>query len=542
LSSQEPLPDDVAETIARCADALGDLDRLRDELHVLRLSSDPRGQFATSLFDLERARRGDAEAREQLTEVADALLVFWREGTGEDLAQLHPALEELWASAASLLANFEARRFERAAAACWAARGDLPSANSDMSALAEAIEGLQPEGNRRVEFARCLYHLELARAQVEGSRAEFARRAGLLAEAYQDSTVAQQLVGDDTGLAHLWAELVPYLDEFFEGLEEQAERRRLAATRAEVKTDPGLAVAPTEQAPAVERRIPGFNTLTGQRDEFLAGRGDVITPMQSPAEHDLTPRESQAVTPDTLDDDLVEAVVEGVADAPPPPPPADFTPPGAWFPPSTPGGEIELAADEFLEATPSGPPPPPPPPPNLTPARGLATPVAEELSLDDFDDTPDTPTLDFWAHTFETLQLLPNDETGRGSRILSVDGRAERKRLSEYVDSLAPHLAVHEARAMSGLIRLMLAGQTKEKTLFGQPNPRRAEAMAAALPFLASTPAAAGHVAVWFELDGPETEATLQQGLALLADYLSFCARVQKDPLHPDTVSLFVRK
>jgi hypothetical protein len=42
--------------------------------------------------------------------------------------------------------------------------------------LAEAIGQLSPAGNRRVEFAACLYHLELARLGVASSRAEFARR------------------------------------------------------------------------------------------------------------------------------------------------------------------------------------------------------------------------------------------------------------------------------------------------------------------------------------------------------------------------------
>ena len=90
---------------------MGDLDRLRDELHGLRLSSDPRAQFATALFDLDRARRGDPEARSELIDVADRLLVFWREGSGVEFARLHPELEELWASATSLLVSFEQKRF-----------------------------------------------------------------------------------------------------------------------------------------------------------------------------------------------------------------------------------------------------------------------------------------------------------------------------------------------------------------------------------------------------------------------------------------------
>ena len=54
---------DILDAISRCAAAMDDEAQLRDELHVLRLSSDPLAHFATSLIDLERARRGDPEAR-----------------------------------------------------------------------------------------------------------------------------------------------------------------------------------------------------------------------------------------------------------------------------------------------------------------------------------------------------------------------------------------------------------------------------------------------------------------------------------------------
>jgi hypothetical protein len=98
---------------------------------------------------------------------------------------------------------------------------------------------------------------------------------------------------------------------------------------------------------------------------------------------------------------------------------------------------------------------------------------------------------------------------------------------------------VPEARAFACLIGLMLAGQTKEKSLFGQPNPRRAEALAAALPYLATSPEAASHVAVWFELDGAETQAALARGLQLLAGYLAYCVRTRQDPLALPTVDSF---
>ncbi len=510
----EPLPDDVAETIARCADAVEDLVRLKDELHVLRLSSDPRAQFSASLFDLERARRGDPEAREVMLEVADSLLVFWREGTGDELANVHPVLAELWASAASMLATFEVKRFERALADCWAARTDPPS-------LLAAMDALLPEGNRRVEFARCLYHLELARQRVDASRAAFAQRVGLLADAWRDREVARQLISGDAGLAQLWDDVVPYLDEFFEHLEEQAARRAKTTgpiprpSRPEVKTDPELTSLPPPPPLGAEvRNVPSFRTLTGQKKDFEAA----VTPVGSGAV-EVTPPAQPAFEPDAIIDEAE------VLELPPPPPPADK--------PST--GEVEIV--EALEDD-----SPPPPPPNLTPARGLAAAIDQSSEVDL--DEPDDATLAFWAHTFENLQLLPDDgqaDEERSSRLLAIESRADRKRLNDFVDTLGKFMEVREARAMACLIRLMLAGQTKEKSLFGQANPRRAEALQAALAFLNTTPTAVGHVAVWFELDGVKTMESLNHGLELAWDYVSFCHRAQKDPLNPATVAAYTR-
>jgi hypothetical protein len=275
------------------------------------------------------------------------------------------------------------------------------------------------------------------------------------------------------------------------------------------------------------REVPSFRTLTaGQAPPHLTPRA-----MRAVSTDDLTPPQVPAVAPgDTLDDDVVEAVLD-VEEAPPPPP--LLTPPGAWRPPPrTPTGEIEIIdAVEVVG---------PPPPPDFTPAHGM--PVGDiELDSDDFDETPDAATLAFWDHTFARLGLLPDGETGRSARLLSCESRTERKRLSEFIDSLEPFQGVSEAKSFGCLIRLMLAGQTREKSLFGQPNPRRAEALAAALPWLAASPVSAGHAAVWFELDGPQTQEALGRGLELLMGYLAWCNRAQKDPLSPEAVSGFTR-
>jgi len=104
------------------------------------------------------------------------------------------------------------------------------------------------------------------------------------------------------------------------------------------------------------------------------------------------------------------------------------------------------------------------------------------------------------------------------------------------------HLAVPEARAFAALVRLVLAGETKEKSLFGQSNPRRKEALTAAFSLLAPTPEAAGKAAVWFELDGAETRESLSRGLELLYPFLAFCSRHALDPLEAATVSQYLEQ
>ncbi len=492
------LSPEVSECIQRCAEVLSDLSRLKDELHALRVMSDPYAQFATALFDLERARRGDPEARSGMLELADALLVFWRAGSGLALARSHPVLEDLWETAAALLASFETKRFSKALNACWAVR-------SEPVMLQVAIQDLLPEGNRRVEFARCLYHLELARQFVDSSRVEFAKRAGLLSDAYQSQDVADLLVGDDPGLRVLWDEVAPYLDEFFEMLEQDAARRRSneseavtrpvgapAVGRTEVKTEPAVeAVVPADVEPEVifeeedvlggtERAVPSFKTLMG---------------------------------------------------APPPPAPLDVTPPGAWFPP---------------HATPKPTMPPPPPKPSVPTAPGdadaqldlvevdEAPPIRRTYNLDVSieEDDPDAATMAFWKHTITALSLLPDPSTPRlAKRLLNADSRAERKQLTAYLDGLENWLQVDDAKSFSALIKLMLAGQLKEKSLFGQPNARRSEAFTEAFGLLAGSPQSAGHAAVWFVMDGPETMSALHRGLEVMMRYLAFCARENKDPL-----------
>lgn len=545
----QPSEDPVADAIGRCVKVLRNNTALKDATHELRLSSDPRAVFAAALFDLERAKHGDDEARQDMALTADTLLTFFRDGSGTELSATHIVLTKLWSEAARLVLSFEQRQTERALNACWAARDDA-------DALAQAIEQLQPEGQRHVEFARCLYHLELARLGVASSRAEFAKRAGLLSECYQSEDVAKVLIGADEGLKHLWKDLLPYLDEFFELLEEQAEKR----AKAEAKTEPKS-----------EAKTDPFREPVGRIDDStLPGRPPTKTlpplpvptvPEPRPLPPDAPPPPAPEPPPDLPPEQWLapgavsrpsailgqedvtgeEATVQSLGppprvvppSAPPPRPPGDMTPPGAWIPPPRAGEDIEEVEILEIEQTPASEAPPPPPKRRST--------NLDVVLHDDY--VPDAATLKFWSHTFASLDLLPDPKVQRSAkRLLSADSRAERKRLNEYLESLPQHAQVPEANAFGCMVRLLMAGQLKEKSLFGQKNTRRLEAFAQAFALLTGSAQAAGHAAVWFILDGAETDAGLQRGLEVLAEFLAYCLREKRDPMdaqaHKDFLGL----
>lgn len=531
---EQPSDDPVGEAIARCIKVLRNSAALRDATHELRLSSDPRAVFAAALFDLERAKRGEEDARQDMALIADTLLTFFRDGSGTELSATHIVLTKLWSEAARMVLAFEQRQTERALNACWAAR-------DDKDALAAAIEQLQPEGQRHVEFARCLYHLELARLGVASSRAEFAMRAGLLSECYQSEDVAKVLIGEDEGLKHLWKDLLPYLDEFFELLEEQAERKAKAAAKKdkdEAKTDPfrepvGRIDDSTLPGRPPTANLPPLPVPTVPEPRPLPP--DAPPPPVPEPPPDLPPDQWLALgavsRPSAIisEDELVAAEPTVVKERPAPPsapprPPGDMTPPGAWIPPPKPGEDVEEVEILEIEATPATAVPPPPPKRRSTNLDVVLTDGYE----------PDAATQKFWSHTFASLDLLPDPKVQRtAKRLLSADSRAERKRLNEYLESLPTHGQVPEANAFGCMVRLLMAGQLKEKSLFGQKNTRRLEAFAQAFALLGGTPQAAGHSAVWFILDGAETDAALQRGLEVLSDFLAYCLRERRDPLDP---------
>lgn len=516
----QQLPVELSHSIERCAAALGDVTRLKTEVGVLKATGDGLAHFVAALFELELARQGDPESRGHLSQLAEVLLVFWRDGSGDDISRRHPSLQSLWLSVAPMLVQFEMRRFDTALVTCWKLRDDT-------RALQRAIHDLEPVGNKRVEFARCVYHLELVRKGVEASRTEFAKRAGLLAEAYQDPSFADELVGHDAGLVHLWAELRPYLDEFFEGLEEQAARKQEGTRKVLMASVPPVpSIPPVVPDPKTN---PGFAQVAlGDTPEIPSFRS--LVKNGKPLAEKTPPAPDNATPPGGWVPDLEVVMEAEEVSAPPPPPPLNLTPPGSWFPPKDAAADVDIVEADF-EA--------PPPPPAITPAHGISAAIAYAEDIDvEFD--PDETTLAFWDYTFAALQQAPVD--GQKPRMLATESRTDRKRLTTWLDGMGNHLAVPEARAFAALVRLVLAGETKEKSLFGQANPRRKEALEAAFSLLAPTPEAAGKAAVWFELDGSETRDSLGRGLELLYPFLAFCSRHALDPLAPTAIAKYLEQ
>ena len=420
----------VDDQITECALSAGNAPALREAVASLRLHPGDLPELAAALFDMELARLGDFDAKSSMATTAATLRAHWEKPETDALIQGHASLIELWTKACVLLRAFTEQTLAPALELCFSSRSNRP-------ALEAAMAALVPPGYDRVEFALCLYHLELARLGADDSRREFAGRVGLLRKAYFDADLAKRLVGEDAGLAHLWKDLGPYLDEFFE-------------TQSTEKSSVALAA---EAEPA----------------EFT--------------------------------DDFEE-----LASAPPPP-----------------DDDAELDEIDASEIQEVGVPPPLPP-----------------VSSDDEDPTREE--LAFWRYTEKALNLLPPPDAPRlDRRAFTTEAKGSKKRLYEYVDTVPEkYRALAPGRAFPSLLRLYLAVQVKEKSLFGQANPKRREAVVDALKSLSPDAQAAGAAAVWFELDGEETEALLQSGLGLLTHYLAFCSRQSLDPLDAKSPELFM--
>ncbi len=540
---------DVPTAISRCANVIDDPSQLRIELSPLERSAHPHARFACALFELDLARRGDKTARAVLANIADELLVYWHDGVGSALASAYPALEELWMNAASMLIGFEMRRFQLALDACATAIGNPEQ-------LAEAVSQLQPSGNRRVEFARCLYHLELCRRGVTSSRTEFEQRVPLIVDAYCGEASADEFIGSDSTLRRLWEALKPTVAQFYEGDTKTSQPLDDDLQLSSIPTDPQLDAFDGDR----RRPVPGFHELVRSSaptpyptptitDRSIVGAGPTDPAIAFPPDADdlqqqqrstRTKKALQNANADdavrTLEMEISEDLLNEVTS--PPPPPDNLTPPGSWFPPSPPGSSGEFEVFEAGQTPPYALRPIDLRSPPASPQKSTPSPVPGREVFDEVVHPPDADTAAFWNHTFSSLELLPGQLETNG-RLLSTETRAQRKQLTDYVDSLSAYASVPEANAFACLMQLALASQMKERNLFGQPNLKRIEMLSAALSRLAPTPDAAARAAVWYILDGVATQAELQRGLELLARFLAWCLRHKIDPLAPEAAPRF---
>ena len=234
---------DVERQILLCIQSLS-LPKLMPALDKLRGHPSERAQLVVALLDLEHARRGSMESKARIPEAAKLLLHTWRKGKPNALLRGDPTLTKLWEEAVVLLRLFEAKRLSKQLNDCWDARADLPR-------LKAAVAALSPPGHRRVEFATCLYSLQLVRLGVKEAQSEFQRRVLLLKEAFFSPALASQLQGSNIGLAQLWQEVQPALTRYFSQPASKSQEVFLLSSLA-TKAALAPAVKPGEAAFVIE--------------------------------------------------------------------------------------------------------------------------------------------------------------------------------------------------------------------------------------------------------------------------------------------------
>ncbi|MCL2626771.1 MAG: hypothetical protein FWD46_08165 [Cystobacterineae bacterium] len=223
---------DVERQILLCIQSLSLPKRLMPALEELRQHPSERAQLAVALLELEHARRGSAESKAKIPEIAKLLLRAWRNEKPIALLKGDPTLLKLWDEAVVLLKLFESKRLSKQLNDCWDAREDAPR-------LKAAVAALSPPGHRRVEFAICLYSLQLVRLGIQEAQKEFHRRVLLLKEAFFSPALASQLQGSNIGLSQLWQEIQPILTHYFSH----------AASKSEEFFAPFASLAKTDASP-----------------------------------------------------------------------------------------------------------------------------------------------------------------------------------------------------------------------------------------------------------------------------------------------------
>ncbi|MCL2012949.1 MAG: hypothetical protein FWG75_09210 [Cystobacterineae bacterium] len=235
---------DVERQILLCIQSLALPERFMGAMEELRQHPSERAQLAVALLELEHARRGSMESKAKIPEVAKLLLHAWRHGNPVALLKGDPTLTKLWEEAVVLLKLFESKRLSKQLNDCWDAREDAPR-------LKAAVAALSPSGHQRVEFAICLYSLQLVRLGFKEAEGEFHRRVLLLKEAFFSPALASQLQGSNNGLAQLWQEVQPILTHYFSHAASKSEEF-FAPSLPATKTASALVKTPDEAAFAVE--------------------------------------------------------------------------------------------------------------------------------------------------------------------------------------------------------------------------------------------------------------------------------------------------
>jgi len=201
---------------------------------------------------------------------------------------------------------------------------------------------------------------------------------------------------------------------------------------------------------------------------------------------------------------------------------------------------IELITEiqEILEEEPPLSPTPTPPPLSVAGARLPGSPPPPPLP-DPADVPLDPETRAFWIYAEQALGRVPNEkESVLKAQAFAVERGADRTHLVRFAhDLIARFPRIKQARALSALTLLYVAGQEKERGLLGV-NRERLDLLRTGLSLLGD-PVAAAQVTVLFESDGTTTRLAFAAVLEVVRSYLAFCLRARIDPRLPESAAQF---
>jgi hypothetical protein len=507
--------DDEVE-IAACFEARADAALLTARMSKLNHLSERRREFALCLFNLELARLGVAGSKE---EFASRVALLWEAyhdpEVASELVGGSPSLKVLWDDLIAYLEEFfdtsapDEPSEEEFAAEELAEEGDAVGAEAvdDLEADLPLEEDATPSADAVVA--------EAALAEPRPTTEPDASMSALVGRRTPKAGVALP------NLDHLRITAPggppPGVSDSIELDVEVVVEENAAAITDEVKTTRPKRTGPPPPPPPRSTPAPG---------------SIAPIPKKQPPPPPRTPPPPPNITPPpgriAAYGQAGPGDVQPDASVPSPPPP----PPSAQAerrPNSAPGAVSSTGRTSGLNKNRTSgihrkPPLVPPPPPPRT------------------GEVPSPETQAFWAHTEKVLELLP-DENGQlsGKQAFAVRTKQERNQLQQFAEDLLKQFpGSAQARALSSLVHLHLGAHLKEKTLFGQPNAQRRGLLRQGLVLLTTDVRAAGHAAVLFENDGPETTAEFAQVVEVVHHYLSFCAQKGLDPLQATVVDQFL--